>query len=53
MSDQDKKDHSIEDLIGNPEPWESWESKLVGACLLTAVVGLLVLGWLIHTFILR
>ena len=52
MADQNEEDSSTEALLGEPEPWEPWESKLVGLCLLTAFAGLVVLGWLIHTFIL-
>jgi len=53
MSDPFEKERSTEALLGDPEPWEPWESKLVGICLLTAVIGLVILGWLIHSFILK
>lgn len=49
---EDEK-HSTESLLGEPEPWESWESKLIAACLITAIIGLVLLGWLIHIFILN
>lgn len=53
MSDPEKEKQATDDLLGEPEPWESWESKLVGGCIITAVVGLVILGWLINTFILN
>ncbi len=45
------QDHSNE-LFTNPEPWESWESKLVIYSILIAIVGLFILGLLINWFIL-
>lgn len=41
-----------ENLFGNPEPWESWESKLVIYSILIAIVGLVILGILINLFLL-
>ena len=39
-------------LIGPPEPWESWETKLVVGSIVLGVAGLAVLGWLVDRFIL-
>lgn len=44
---------SAEELLGDPEPWESWETKLVGYSIGIAIVGLIVLGYLINTYILN
>ena len=41
-----------EELAGHGEPWESWETKLVAWSISIAVIGLVILGWLINTFIL-
>ena len=41
-----------EELAGHAEPWESWETKLVAWSIGIAIVGLVILGWLINTFIL-
>lgn len=43
---------SAEELLGEAEPWESWETQLVTWCLGIAVVGIVVLGFLINTYIL-
>ncbi|WP_455206736.1 hypothetical protein [Kaarinaea lacus] len=43
---------SAEELLGEPEPWESWESKLVIYSIGIAMVGLVILGYLVNTFIL-
>ena len=53
MPELEEGKHSTESLLGEPEPWESWESKLIATCLIIAIIGLVVLGWLIHTFILN
>ncbi len=53
MSDLPEQEQTSEALLGEPEPWEPWETKLVGICLLTAIAGLLSLGWLINTYILN
>jgi hypothetical protein len=45
--------HSAEELLGEAEPWESWESKLLGWSIGIAIVGLVILGWLINTFLLQ
>jgi hypothetical protein len=41
-----------EALAGEPEAWESWETRLVVVSLAVGAVGLLVLGWLVDHFIL-
>lgn len=43
---------SAEELLGEPEPWEPWETKLVLYSIGIALIGLVVLGILINTFIL-
>lgn len=43
---------SAEALLGEPEPWESWETKLVTYSIGIAIIGLVVLGYLINTYIL-
>lgn len=45
-------EESAEELLGEAEPWETWETQLVVWCLGIAVVGLVILGFLINTFIL-
>ncbi|MEO1924707.1 MAG: hypothetical protein ABGY08_01735 [Gammaproteobacteria bacterium] len=50
MNDPDIK--SDESLLSDPEPWESWETALVLWCIGLGVVGLIILGWLVNTFIL-
>jgi cytochrome b561 len=39
-------------LAGQPEPWESWETKLVLGSIGVGVFGLIILGWLVDRFIL-
>ena len=39
-------------LSGAPEPWESWETKLVVGSIAVGFVGLVLLGWLVARFIL-
>jgi hypothetical protein len=41
-----------EALLGDPEPWESWETKLVVWSLVIGAVGLVLLGALVNAFIL-
>jgi len=54
MATKDKLlEESAEELLGEAEPWESWETQLVGGSIAVALVSLLVLGWLINTFILK
>jgi len=43
---------SAEALLGEAEPWEDWETKLVVGSIGIAVVGLIVLGILINMFVL-
>ena len=43
---------SAEELLGQAEPWESWETKLVTYSIGIALVGLVILGFLVNTFIL-
>lgn len=43
---------SAEELLGEAEPWESWETKLVTYSIGIAIIGLVVLGFLINTYIL-
>jgi len=50
MTDEELR--SAEELLGEAEPWEHWETQLVGWSIGIAIVGLVVLGWLINTFVL-
>ena len=43
---------SAEELLGDPEPWESWETKLVLYSVGIACIGIVILGYLVNTFIL-
>ncbi|MEN8131212.1 MAG: hypothetical protein ABFS45_13675 [Pseudomonadota bacterium] len=53
-SDQSAQEHrSAEELLGEGEPWESWETQLVVWSIGIGIVGLIILGWLINTFILH
>jgi len=45
-------EESAEELLGEAEPWEPWETKLVGGSIGIALVSLVILGWLINTYIL-
>ncbi|MDH3672295.1 MAG: hypothetical protein OES46_14235 [Gammaproteobacteria bacterium] len=47
-----KEEIHQESLLGEPEPWESWETKLVLYSLVIGAVGLVVLGALVNAFIL-
>ena len=44
---------SAEELLGEAEAWESWETQLVTWSIGLAIVGLVILGWLINTFLLK
>ena len=44
---ENEKAQSNEALLGEAEPWETWETKLVTWSIGLAIVGLVVLGWLI------
>ncbi len=46
-------DASAEELLGEAEPWEKWETQLVTYSIIIAIVGVVVLGFLINTFILK
>ncbi len=48
----DEEAESAEELLGEAEPWESWETQLVSWCIGIAIVSLVILGYLINTFIL-
>lgn len=48
----EEEERSTEALLGEPEPWETWETKLVLWCIGIALVGLILLAWLINTYIL-
>lgn len=53
MTNQDELlEQSAEELLGEAEPWEEWETQLVSYSLGIAVVGLIILGWLINTYVL-
>jgi hypothetical protein len=43
---------SEELLFSEPEAWESWETSLVVWSISIGIVGLIILGWLVNTFIL-
>ena len=43
---------SAEALLGEAEPWESWETQLIMISIGIAIGGVIVLGFLINTFIL-
>ncbi|MCP4042893.1 MAG: hypothetical protein GY731_13205 [Gammaproteobacteria bacterium] len=46
-------EQSAEELLGEAEPWEKWETQLVTWSIGIAIVGVVVLGLLINTFILK
>lgn len=52
VTEDEARQQSAEELLGEAEPWESWETQLVTWCLGIAVVGLVILGFLINTYIL-
>ena len=47
-----QEDVHQEALLGEPEPWESWETKLVVWSLVIGAAGLVILGALVNAFIL-
>ncbi len=51
MDTQDER-QSAEALLSEAEPWESWESGLVLWSIGIGIGGLIVLGWLVNTFLL-
>ena len=52
MTEETKSESQVEELFTNPEPWESWESKLVVWSITIAFIGLAILGVLINWLIL-
>lgn len=44
---------SAQELLGEPEPWESWETKLIGWSMGIGIIGLVILGYLINTYLLK
>ncbi len=42
-----------ESMFYNPEPWESWETKLVAGSIIIAILSLVVLAILINYLILQ
>jgi hypothetical protein len=48
----EEKGHFRESVLGEPEPWEPWETKLCLWSLGIGIVTLLVLGFLINQFLL-
>ena len=53
MTEQDKLlEESADELLGEAEPWEKWETQLVSYSIGIAIVSVIILGWLINTYIL-
>jgi hypothetical protein len=53
MTPSEAEEHrSAEVLLGEAEPWEPWETKLIVWSIGIGIGGLIVLGFLINTFIL-
>ena len=48
----EEEERSAEALLGDPEPWEAWETKLVLWSIGIAIISLIILSWLISTYIL-
>lgn len=48
-----KEQDSASQLLLEAEPWEKWETKLVGYSIALGLIGLVILGWLVNTFILH
>ncbi len=53
MNKTEKTYPQLDELFSNPEPWETWESKLVWGSVIVAVIALSVLGIFINTFLLK
>jgi cytochrome b561 len=53
MNTNKNQTQEMEQMFTRPEPWEKWESKLVFGSIITAVIGLTVLGILINIFLLK
>lgn len=52
-NEDDLLEQSADELLGEAEPWEKWETQLVSYSIGIALVGIVVLGLLINTFILE
>jgi hypothetical protein len=52
MQEEREAGASLKSLLGEPEPWQPWESKLVLGSVAVGIVGLLILGWLVDRFLL-
>ena len=48
----EEKGHFHESVLGEPEPWEPWETKLCLWSLGSGLAALLVLGFLMNYFLL-
>ena len=48
----DAERRSAEALLGEPEPWETWETQLVTWSIGLGLAALVVLGFLINKFLL-
>jgi hypothetical protein len=59
MTTEDKRsademlEQSAEELLGEAEPWETWETQLVTWSIGIAIAGVVILGLLINIFILK
>ncbi len=53
MNLSDKNLPDTEHLFTQPEPWETWERKLVWGSIITAIVLLGILGIIINYFLLK
>ncbi len=52
MQEEQRLSSSREPLLGEPEPWQSWETQLVLWSIAIGISGLLSLGWLVNHFLL-
>jgi len=52
MDENTTPEDQTRELFTNPEPWESWETKLVVYSLVIGGLGLVILGALINIFLL-
>jgi len=52
MDSNNNQKPELDQLFSNPEPWEPWENKLVFGSIITAIIGLIILGVLINIFVL-
>jgi hypothetical protein len=53
MDKDNRTSQEMEQLFTQAEAWEKWESKLVFGSIITAIIGLTVLGILINIFLLK